>query len=280
MQMRGSVRGNRLRSVMSVLVALCLAGIGQLAAARDDDSPKDATKDTIKDATKAGIADSWDAVYIAGSKVGHIHTFIESVTDRGRKLLRVRFDMAMNYKRLKDSVSLELQYGTIETPEGEVLRIDTRTVASDTVIRAHGDVVDGKMYLNFQAGGQVERKTIPWSPDVRGPYAAEQSMAKKPMEAGEVRELKMFMPDLNEICDIKLTAKKEEEVLLGGGTKRALLRIEQTTSLNGKPRKEFDTTLFADSAGQVIKTESDVNGGMVFYRTTREGAPCEEQRQL
>jgi hypothetical protein len=82
----------------------------------------------------------------------------------------------------------------------------------------------------------------------------------------------MFQPELNEVCGIKLTAVKEEEVELGGGAKRKLLRVEQTTTLDDKPRKEFDVTLFVDSKGQIIKSHSEVNGGMSLYRTTREGA--------
>ena len=256
----------RMRGFAAFLAVVGLAIVGQARADGDDD------KDKAKNPEKPGLVDSWDAVFLQGSKVGHVHTFIEPVTDKGRKLLRVRFDMTLNYKRLKDTITVEFQYGTIETLDGEVLRLDTRTVAAETVTRAHGDVVDGKMNLNFQSGGPIERKSIPWGPDVRGPYAAEQSMARKPMEPGEVRELKMFQPELNEVCGIKLTAVKEEEVELGGGTKRTLLRVEQTTMLSDKPRKEFDYTLFVDSQGQVIKSHSEVNGGMDLYRTTREGA--------
>jgi transglutaminase-like putative cysteine protease len=220
----------------------------------------------------ADLTESWDAVFMGGVKVGQIHIFIEPVTDKGRKLIRVRVDTTIRLKRQNDQVTLELQYGTIETPDGEVLRLDTRTVAADTIIRAHGDVVDGKMVMNFRTGDNVQKKTIDWGADVRGPYAAEQSMARSPMTEGEVRSLKMFMPDLNEICDIKLTAGKKEEVALGGGAKRTLLRVEQTTSLDGKARSEFDSTMFVDEKGQVLKSESDLMGGMVLYRTTKQGA--------
>src|SRR5262249_31813813 len=76
------------------------------------------------------IQESWDAVYLAGAKVGYIHTFVEPLKDRGRDLLRVRVDTSLSLKRLEDEITMELRYGTIETPEGAVLRLDTRTVAS------------------------------------------------------------------------------------------------------------------------------------------------------
>jgi hypothetical protein len=220
----------------------------------------------------ARAEESWDAVFLAGSKVGYVHTYIEPVKDHGRELFRVRVDTALNLKRLNDRVTMSMQYGTIEEPDGRVLRLDTRTLTSGQEMRVHGDVVNGRMTLYFDGTGQRQQKTIDWGPDVRGPYAAEQSLSRQPIKTGETRSLKMFMPDLNRVCDITLTAKAPEEVVLGGGTKRSLLRVEQTTKLDDKPRPEFDTTLWVDTGGQVLKSMQDILGGMVVYRTTKEGA--------
>ena len=220
----------------------------------------------------ARAEDSWDAVYLAGAKIGSVHTFVEPVKDGARQLLRVRIDSELSFKRLKDRVVMKFQYGTIETPEGQVLSLDTRTLASDVEMQVHGKVVDGKMKLMFDGTGQKQEQTIDWGSDVRGPHAAEQSLSRQPMKPGEVRPIKMFMPELNKVCDLTLTAKSVEEIPLGGGTKRPLLRIEQATLLQGKPRPEFDVTLWVDNGGQVLKSSTDNFGGMVQYRTTREGA--------
>jgi hypothetical protein len=216
--------------------------------------------------------DSWDAVYLAGSKVGYVHTFVQPVKDRDRQYLRVRIDMLLSFKRLRDRVTMRMQYGTIETLDGSVLRLDTRIQASDQETRVHGDVVDGKMKLILSGTGQEQHQTIDWGDDVRGPYAAELSFSRQPMKPGEGRSLKMYMPDLNRIVDIKLTAGAVEEVKLGGGVVRPLLRVEQTTRLDGKPRPEFDVTLWVDTGGQVLKSLTENLGGLVTYRTTREGA--------
>ena len=69
-------------------------------------------------------SEAWDAIFLGGVKVGHIHTYIEPVKDRGRELLRVRVDMKLTLKRQKDAVTMQLVYGTIETPEGSVLKLD------------------------------------------------------------------------------------------------------------------------------------------------------------
>lgn len=220
----------------------------------------------------APATDSWDAVYIGGSKVGHVHTWVEPAKDKGRELLRVRFEMKLSLKRGSDVSTILMHWGTIETLDGEVLRLDARTLASDQETQTHGDVVDGKMKLSLDGTGQHQEKTIDFGPEVRGPYAPEQSLSRQPMKPGEVRTLKMFMPDLNRVCDVTLKAQTVEEVTLGGGVKRPLLKVDHTLRIDGKRHPEFDVTMWVDLGGQFLKTKTDSNGGMVTYRTTRDGA--------
>ena len=83
------------------------------------------------------------------------------------------------------------------------------------------------MTLKIENGGQKQEKVIPWSPDVFGPYGAELSLSRKPIKPGEVRKIKIFIPDLNKVGEATLTARGIEPVALGGGTNRDLLRVDQ-----------------------------------------------------
>jgi transglutaminase-like putative cysteine protease len=217
--------------------------------------------------------ESWDAIYLAGAKIGYVHTFVEKVKDKnGIDYLRVRIDIEQKVKRDKDVSVTSLMYGTIETLDGEVKRLDTLISAGEQRLRGHGDVIAGQMKFMLEGAGGAQELVIPWGPEVRGPYAPEQSMAKKPMKDGEERSLKMFMPDLNKICDVRLQARSVEPVILGDGMPRPLLRVEQITSVDGKPRPEFDATLWVDTEGQILKSEQDLLGGVVMYRTTEQAA--------
>ena len=97
-------------------------------------------------------------------------------------------------------------------------------------------------------------------------------MARKPMKPNETRRLKMFMPTLNKICDIELRAQASNPCIMGDGSSRPLLHVEQTTKVDGKPKPEFDIRLWVDADGQVLKQEQDLLGGYVQYRTTKESA--------
>jgi hypothetical protein len=223
-------------------------------------------------ATPAPAEEAWDAVFLAGNKVGYIHTFVEKVTDKDRPLNRVRVDTVLSFRRGDDTVVQKLMYGTIETLEGEVLRLDTRTLTSDNEIRVYGDAVNGQMKLIMEGTKQRQEQVIPWGADVRGPYAAEQSMAKKPMAEGESRTLKMYIPDLNRVVDIELKGGPTAEIELGDGAKRSLRKVDQIATLDGKVRPELGSTLWVDTAGQVLKQDVDLLGGMTTYRTTEAGA--------
>lgn len=221
----------------------------------------------------ARAQDSWDAVYLGGAKIGHVHTWAEKVKDKGRDYSRVRVDIEMRLKRGDDESAVKLMYGTIETLDGEVLRLDTRTEAGGGQdIRVHGDVINHQMKLIMKGGGQSVSRVIPWGPDVRGPYGAEQSMSRQPMKDHETRQLRIYIPELNKISEAQLEAKSIESTIMGDGTKRPLLRVDLLTTVDGKRRPEYDARLFVDPQGQILKTEQDIMGGMVSYRTNREAA--------
>jgi hypothetical protein len=225
-----------------------------------------------------GVREAWDAIYVGDSKVGHVHLWIKPVKDsRGRELLNVRVDSELSFRRGPDTARMKLLYGTIETQEGEVLRLDTLTEASGASgqrIRAFGDVIDGKMTLTLESGGQRQQAVIPWGADVRGPYGAELSLSREPMQPGQAREVKTFIPDLNKVCLTKLRSVDFEEIPLGPkAEKHRLLRIESSIAeLDGKEIPALRTTFWVDDSGQIMKTATSLLPGMYMYRTTKAAA--------
>ena len=81
----------------------------------------------------------------------------------------MRVDVEQRLKRGRDIAVTKLSYGTIETLDGQVLKLDTLTSAGKQNLRAHGDVIKGAMTLILDSGGQPQKLVIPWSSDVRGP---------------------------------------------------------------------------------------------------------------
>ncbi len=223
--------------------------------------------------------EAWDAIYVGDTKVGHMHLWIKPVKDsRGRELVNVRVDYDLAFQRGKDLARMRMLYGTIETKEGTVLRLDTRTQASGGEdIRTFGDVRDNVMLLTLEIGGRKNQVEVPWGPDVRGPYGAEMSLSRSPIKPGESRTVKTYIPDLNKVCLTELRAVDFEEVPLGSrAEKRKLLRVESVVfDDKSKPIPGMTSTLWIDDSGQIMKSKTDLLGGMYTYRTTKEGALAE-----
>lgn len=215
---------------------------------------------------------SWDAIYLAGSKIGWVHTYVEKVKSRGKEYQRVRVDIEQSLKRGQDIAVTKLSYGTIETLDGQVLKLDTLTLAGTQKLRAHGDVIKGAMTLILDSGGQPQKLVIPWTSDVRGPYAAEQSMAKKPMKENEARRLKMFMPTLNKICDIELRSLRVEPVIMGDGSKH------RSCTSSRPPRSTTNRNLSSISRCGSMPTAKSSNKNRTSWAGTSSTARRRKQR--
>ena len=242
-----------------LIIFLGILQLTRLVVAQSDESSREA----------------WDAIYVGDTKVGNMHLWIKPVKDsRGRELQNVRVDYDVSFQRGRDTAQIKMLYGTIETADGQVLRLDTRTQASGQDIRTYGDVVNGKMKLILEVGGQKQQVEIPWGDDVRGPYGSEMSLAREPLKPGQVREVKTYIPDLNKVCLTSLKALEFEEIPLGPlAEKHKLLRVESSVAdSDGKTLDSLKSTLWVDGTGQIMKSYSKLLGGMSTYRTTKAGA--------
>jgi transglutaminase-like putative cysteine protease len=227
-------------------------------------------------------AESWESIYLGGTKAGFTHVKVEPVKERnGRKLVRVTVETVLNLQRGRDTTVIRTQYETLETEKGDVLRLETRVLSGPSEQRTRGEVRGGKLHITLDAGGSRQEQDVPWAADVRGPYAAELSLSREPMQPGETRRVRIFIPLSNKIGTTVLTARDFESVELAGGVKRDLLRIEsKLTDENGNIIADGSTTYWVDTAGQIIKSFTDVFGGQVTYRTSKRVATAPAQGKL
>lgn len=223
--------------------------------------------------SRARAGESWDAIHMNGVKVGYTHLFVEDLKSNGKDYVRVRFNQVLVLRRDHDDSIIQLRYGTIETPEGDVLKLDTRLEQGLVETQVKGVVADGKMRLSIISAGKETMREVDWPADTRGPYAAELSLARSPITAGETRALKSFVPILYKIVVLNLKAVGLEETELGDGSKRELMRVEQKVELpDGTPMPVMDGTFWVDKGGQILKTYVDSDGGQTMYRTTKAAA--------
>ena len=127
------------------------------------------------------------------------------------------------------------------------------------------------MQIEITTKGRRQATQIPWSSDVRGFRAIEQSLANRPLGPGEKRSLKMLMPLVNQIAEVDLSGVGYETTrVLDAEVK--LFRVESVARLPGN--QSLNSTLWTDARGETIKTRIDTLKQESF-RTTREVATAQ-----
>ncbi len=72
------------------------------------------------------VLDQWDAAYLQGGRAGHVRTYTTEVEQDGEKRLRTTVELRLTVKRFSDTISLAMDTGTVETPEGKVTGVFMR----------------------------------------------------------------------------------------------------------------------------------------------------------
>jgi hypothetical protein len=215
-------------------------------------------------------ADFWDAVFIGADKVGYVHTAIRPTVEDGKEFVHVQVETVMNIKRFNQSVEMKLDYSSVETPDGKILRLENRGLAgvdSRTVGIVQGDM----MTLTMETPGKKTTMTIPWGDDVLGPGAEDRILKRKPLKPGQSFSYRSFMPDLNRVITNVYYGEEMEDVKMLEGNMRHLQRVR--AQIEGVPElKNFKTLLWIDESGETQKTTTTMLAGMTTYRVTKEVA--------
>jgi hypothetical protein len=214
--------------------------------------------------------DFWDAVFLGNDKVGYVHTTIRPAREDGKDLVHVQVETVMNIKRFSQSTEMKLDYSSVETPAGKVLRLDNRGVTG-VESRTMGVAQDNSMLLTMETAGKKSTRTIPWGDDVLGPGAEDRLLRKKPLKAGEQLSYRSFMPDLNRVITNVYYGEEMEDTKMLDGSTRRLQRVR--AQIEGIPElKNFKTYLWVDEKGETQKTTTTMMAGMTTYRVSKEVA--------
>jgi hypothetical protein len=221
----------------AIVGLLCLAGCGE--------SPVTAPCET------------WRVQFLHGHKIGYSVTKVQEVREDGQAAVRTDNVDHLTVLRNGQSVTQELRQSSIDTPNGQLLRAECDFgVGLKIACRVRGNQLEIE---TLGAGATKPTVTsIPWSADYGGPLFIAQSLLHKPMQPGEHRTLKCWMPGFERPATAELNAKKVESVRLLHET-RNLLRIDVVGTLpNGV---KADSTEWMDKSGEVVRSQQKAMGG-------------------
>jgi len=220
------------------------------------------------------VEELWYAFYHGGRKFGYSHLAVRRIERNGRTLLETVSHQQSVLPRGNDTVTQLVQLTTRATPEGRVLEVESSIEDGGTPIHTHGISDDKTLTLTVTTAGNQVRNTIPWSPEYGGLHAEHATMRQQPMQPGESRRVRAFMPLLNSVYDLELQAEDYEDVEMPLGHE-SLLRIRVRSIIT--PEAQIESVLWTDAEGTIRKFWVQP-GDITAVQTVREVARAPDER--
>ena len=169
-------------------------------------------------------------MFVEGSKVGYGRTAVTPLVEQNRELSKIEEQVSFSVSRNGQRTDEKIVSTALETPAGELVRFQTEINAGPEPMITRGEVRDGQMQFVTLTTGKNLTSAIAWPGGIGGFKAAEESLARQPLQPGESRKLAGLMIGFNEIAQIELTAADYEPTMLLDHSED-LLRIQWTATL-------------------------------------------------
>jgi len=244
---------HRVRGHAATLVGLFLLGCCGCRPTVSE-APSATTEAPGRAATGA-VREVWEVLQIDGVRVGYGRRTVRRETGRGREVLRNEALSQMKFRRAGQEVQLRVEFGSIETPDGELLEFESGIWQDSTPMQqSSGRIAGDELLIEVTTQGKMLTTSIPWPADGRGPFAAEQTLRQEPMEPGQRRMIRELVPGINLVGTTELVARHYEPVEVLGRTHR-LLRIDTTTTFPDNQR--LRGTIWTDRSGEILRSHEE-----------------------
>ena len=213
---------------------------------------------------------TWDALYISGSKAGYASTTTRPAEIQGVDVVRVEQFQEITVVRAGQPSTMRFHLVSVENESGELREFESRIEMGPTPTITRGKVENGRLHITNSVAGRVEKSSIALPHATGGFNAIEQSLIREPMKIGEQRTITALMPVMNAVASIQLSAVALEPAQLLDGTQE-LLKIESVTAVGAS---KLPATYWLSKSGEPLKTLMPVMN-METFRTTEAVAKSE-----
>jgi transglutaminase-like putative cysteine protease len=221
------------------------------------------------------VAETWEAAYLEGAKVGFSHTTVRELEREGQKFLRATEELDLTINRYKATARLRMEVGDDETPDGKVLAVVMRQFADKDQQVVLTGVVEGNR-LHLKSGDSRLDTTIPWNDQVIGLYRQDQVFQEHKAKPGDRFTFLNYDPTVTSVITMRVAVKDEEEVEVLG-KKQKLLRAEAVPDKVRGPQGPIplpSMTYWLDKDLQRVRSETELPavGTIVLYRAPKQTA--------
>lgn len=232
-------------------------------------APATEAKQVAKDSKSDN--EDWNVIYMGKTRVGYSRSTSHTIKRGDQEVIRSENESTMLIKRFGQELKMKLTIASEETTDGQLLTVEfINENPPGTFAKTFGKVVGDQLELTLENGKKITKKSLAWDKDNKSPAYQDRMLQENPLKTDETREFKQFMPEMNKVATIKMTAKPAEEVTLLGDKKQKLKRIDITQSV----LPGFVTKTWVDDEGHTLKSST---GGFLgtdisTYRVDRDEA--------
>lgn len=195
-----------------------------------------------------GDEEYYEAILLAGSRVGWAHTIRQTVTEEGQSLVRTRNVSQLTLTREGEPVTQKMVLTCWETPDGKLVRFESEQDEGATAAR--GEVKDGQLTVTRTMLGKSETESHEWK-DWGGFFAPTDSLWRSPMQPGEKRAVRSLTPLMNVPATTKLEALTTERIDLPHGPQK-LLKVRGSLTLG---KTDLEILFWVNDRGDVLRTQ-------------------------
>jgi hypothetical protein len=243
-----------------------LAGCQDSGDARSTPDKPAKISPEVKNVADAGalIDESWQANFLNAAQLGYGHMVVRKIAKTSGEVIHTEVTQRLRIQRFGQATEETLKFSAEDSPDGKPLSFDCQAAAMG--LEATGQVANGFLKLTTLTKGKSSTSTIPWDEETLGYFGLEDSLRRKPLQAGEIRRVKWLQPLLHLISDDTLEGLQEEDVDLLGETKKLLkVKCEGTLGKDQIIRR----VLWTDEKGVIWKS-ANIESGEENFRTSEE----------
>lgn len=194
---------------------------------------------------------TWEVIYRGNVPMGYTSKKSIPNSRGGSDVISTDFLSVLRFVKDGVEVRRQLDIKTEERINGELVNLTSRSqMGSETqmfVIKIDGNKAEWELTANKNK----QKNSVEWDQNIRGPFAIEQSMMRKPIRDNESRLVRFFDPLSGRIVESRLDAqtKYKSPVMLG---KSKLLRETKVTTRDGSILSQ--STIWSDEDGVILKS--------------------------
>jgi len=212
------------------------------------------------------LEEDWARVSLGGAPIGYVHTVTRRL-DAPEGVIATSVFSETRVSRMGTPVSLRTAVEQQEAPDGALLSVTSHTMAGGAESRVTATVKGDRILIATETGGSTHSTELSWKGEILGPYAQTRLIRNADLREGLSLHFSTFLPELQRPTHTTLTIQAREDLEIQGKT-QSLWRA--TTTQDALPN--LPTTVWLDDRGDVVRSVTDVLGGIEVLRCTREEA--------